>query len=163
MATDLSIVFLWWTQRKKIVDYKLICDTDFELLFYRCRWSTYPFTRMTADRHLSWDHWPLSCCRRPIIHRSSNTRNSGKDNIQCAYFGFYHPAWEFIWRRHQCRWRAANFDLCSALMANEQWEFFGIPHLPCGAFVYNDHLRGPLTLTPITERWQLSCHYLFTT
>ena len=159
MATDRSIVFLWWTQRKKFVDYKLICDTDFELLFYRCRWSTYPFTCMTADRHLSWDHWPLSCCRRPIIHRSSNTRNHTVCLFVCL--GFYYPAREFIWRRHHCRWRDANFDLCSALMANEQWEFFSIPHLPCGAVVYNDHLRGPLTLTPITER--LSFHYLFTT
>ena len=34
-----------------------------------------------------------------------------------------------IWRRHLYRWRAANFDLCSALMAIEQWEFFSVPHL----------------------------------
>ena len=34
-----------------------------------------------------------------------------------------------IWRRHHCRWRATNFDQCSALMAIEQWGFFSVPHL----------------------------------
>ena len=32
-----------------------------------------------------------------------------------------------IWRRHHCR--AVNFDLCSPLMAIEQWGFFSMPHL----------------------------------
>ena len=49
--------------------------------------------------------------------------------------------------------RAANFDLCSALMVVEQWGFFSVPHLLWHeASVYNGHLRGPLTLTPIAER-----------
>ena len=44
------------------------------------------------------------------------------------------------------RWRAANFDLCSALMAIEQWGFFSVPHLLWhGASVYNGHLRGTIT------------------
>ena len=34
-----------------------------------------------------------------------------------------------IWRRHHCRWRAANFDLCSALVVIEQWGFFSVSHL----------------------------------
>ena len=51
-----------------------------------------------------------------------------------------------IWRRHHCRWRAANFDLCSALMAIEQWGFFSVPHLLWhGASIYDGHLRGPVT------------------
>ena len=50
------------------------------------------------------------------------------------------------------RWRASNFDLCSALMALEQWGFFSMPHqLWHGTFVCNDHLRDPVTLTPIAE------------
>ena len=54
-----------------------------------------------------------------------------------------------ILRRHHCRWRAANFDLCAALMAIEHWGFFNVPHLLWqGASVYNGHLRGPVTLTP---------------
>ena len=50
------------------------------------------------------------------------------------------------------------FDLCSALMAIEQWGFFSMslrnmPHLLWhGISVYNGHLSGPVTLTPITER-----------
>ena len=57
-----------------------------------------------------------------------------------------------IWRRHHYRWRAANFDLCSAIMAIEQWEFFSVPHLLWyEASVYNGHLRGPVTLTPNAE------------
>ena len=41
------------------------------------------------------------------------------------------PTWKFllIWRHHHCRWRAANFDLCSTLMTFEQWGFFNVPHL----------------------------------
>ena len=55
-----------------------------------------------------------------------------------------------IWRRHHCRWKAANFDLCSALMAIEQWGFFNVPHLlRHGPNLYNGHLRGPVTLTSV--------------
>ena len=58
-----------------------------------------------------------------------------------------------IWRRHLYLWRAANFDLCSALMTIDQWGFFSVSHLPWhGTSVYNGHLRGPVTLTPIAER-----------
>ena len=34
-----------------------------------------------------------------------------------------------IWRRQHYRWRVANFDLCSALMAIEQWGFVSVSHL----------------------------------
>ena len=58
-----------------------------------------------------------------------------------------------IWIRHHYRWRPANFDLCSALMAIEQWGFFNVPHLLWhGPTVYNGHLRGTVTLTSVTER-----------
>ena len=70
-------------------------------------------------------------------------------------FGVFVPLENFslIWRRHHYRWRAENVDLCSALMAIEQWGFFNVPHLLWnGASVYNGHLRGPVTLTPIAER-----------
>ena len=70
--------------------------------------------------------------------------------------GFIVPLENFspIWRRHHYRWRAANFDLCSALMAIEQWGFISVPHLLLhGAYVYNGHLRRPVTLTPFAERF----------
>ena len=59
-------------------------------------------------------------------------------------FGYIVPLENFslIWRRHHYRWRAVNFDLCSTLMAIEQWRFFSVPHLLCiyCASVYNGHL-----------------------
>ena len=67
----------------------------------------------------------------------------------CVFFclGF------FIWRCHHYRWKAANFDLCSAPMAVEQWGFFSVSHLLWhGASVYNGHPRGSVTLTTIAER-----------
>ena len=66
-----------------------------------------------------------------------------------------------IWRRHHCRWKAANFDLCSALMAFEQWGFFYLPH---GPSVCNGHFRGPVTLTPNAERSavELSLSFIMT-
>ena len=48
-----------------------------------------------------------------------------------------------IWRRYYYRWKATNFDLCSALMVIEQWEFYsslvlsprtGNTHTYCRAF-----------------------------
>ena len=57
-----------------------------------------------------------------------------------------------MWRRHHYWWRFANFDLCSALLVIEQRGFSSVPHLLWhGASVYNGHLRGPVTLTPIAE------------
>ena len=60
-------------------------------------------------------------------------------------FGVIVPLENFslIWRRHHYRWRAANFDLCSALVTIEQWGFLSVTHLLWhGASVYNGHLRG---------------------
>ena len=57
-----------------------------------------------------------------------------------------------IWRRHHFRWRAANFDLCSAVMAIEQWGFFRVRHLLWhGSSVYKVHLRIPVTPTANAE------------
>ena len=53
----------------------------------------------------------------------------------------------FIWRSHHCRWRAANFLLCSALMDLEQWGFFSVPHLLWHGASVNGRLRGPVTNT----------------
>ena len=75
--------------------------------------------------------------------------------IKCMTFCFVYflefifplDNFSLIWRRHHCRWRAANFDLSSALMTIEQWGFFNVPHpLRHGPTVHNRHLRGPVTL-----------------
>ena len=57
-----------------------------------------------------------------------------------------------IWRPHRYRWRAANFDIFSALMAIEQGGFFSVPHLQWhGTSVYRVHFEGTWH-TPIAER-----------
>ena len=56
-------------------------------------------------------------------------------------FEFFVPLENFslIWRRHHCRIRAVNFDLCSVLMAIDEWEFFSVPHLlPVVTTCFND-------------------------
>ena len=77
--------------------------------------------------------------------------------VVCLLFcwGFIIPLENFslIWTRYHYQWRAANFDLCSALMAIEQWGFFSVPHLLWhGTSVYNRYLQRPVKLTPIAER-----------
>ena len=73
--------------------------------------------------------------------------------LLCVQFIVPLENFSLIWRRHHCRCRAANFDLCSALMAIEQWGFFNVPHLLWhGPTLYNGHLRGPATPTPLAER-----------
>ena len=84
-------------------------------------------------------------------------------DVFLACLEFFVPLENFslIWGRHHFRWKAANFDLCSALMAIEQWWFFSVSHLLWHrASVYNGH-RGPMTLTPNAAWLALSCHYLF--
>ena len=79
-----------------------------------------------------------------------------------VYSEFIVPLENFslIWIRHQCQWRAANFDICSALMAIEQWGFLNVPQpLRHGPTVYNGHLRGPVTLTPVAERLAVELFY----
>ena len=78
-----------------------------------------------------------------------------QNNFSFYHFGFIVRFDNFspIWRCHHHRWRAADFNLYSALVAIEQWGFFSLPHpLWHGASVYNGHFRGPVTLTPIAER-----------
>ena len=92
-----------------------------------------------------------------IRFNQSSIQSKWKGNkfVLFVYLGYFVPLENFslVWKRHHCRWKAANFDLCSALMAIQQWGFFSVPHLLWhGASVYNGHLRWPVTLTPIAER-----------
>ena len=77
-----------------------------------------------------------------------------KGFLFCFLWGF-RPTRNFFTQRrlHHCHWEAANFDVSWALVAIEQWGLVRVPHLLWhGAFVYNGHLRGPVTLTPTAER-----------
>ena len=56
-------------------------------------------------------------------------------------------------RQHYWR-RAENFDLCPALVINEKWWFFSVPHLMLhGASVWHSHL--------LPSVWQFRYHFLF--
>ena len=81
-----------------------------------------------------------------------------------ACLGFIVPLENFalIWRCHHYRWRAANFDLCSALMAIDQWGFFSVPHLlRHRVSVYNVISKDPWHSYLLLSVQQWSCHYLF--
>ena len=57
------------------------------------------------------------------------------------------------WKRHHYQWKAAIFDICSALMATDQRGFFCMPHLLWyRTSVCNGHLWGPVTLPNIAKR-----------
>ena len=72
----------------------------------------------------------------------------------CFFWNSFSSHWRIfslIWKYNHCRWRTANFYLCSALMVIEHWGFFNVPHLLWhGASVYNGNLR-PVTLKPRAE------------
>ena len=74
-------------------------------------------------------------------------------SYSCLVFFVPLENFSLIWSRHHCRWRAANFDPCSELMAIELWGFFSVSYLLWhGESVYNGQLRGSMTLTPNAER-----------
>ena len=75
----------------------------------------------------------------------------------CMGFFVQIDNFSLIWRRHHYRWWAAKFDLCLARMAIERWGFLSVPHLLWhGASVYHCHLRGPVSLTPIAQRFAVA-------
>ena len=87
-------------------------------------------------------------------------------DVFLACLEFFVPLENFslIWGRHHFRWRVANFDLCSALMAIEKWWFFRVPHCtfcdtghPFIVVISEDPWHSHLMLNFL----QWSCHYLF--
>ena len=90
-------------------------------------------------------NWTIKCIRTASTNDQSVCRNRTCTESRrvyvldlyrirtCIYLfvclGIYIPLDNFIWRRHHYRWRAANFYLCSALMAIEKWMFFSVLHL----------------------------------
>ena len=82
----------------------------------------------------------------------------------CLGFFVLLEKFSFIWTpRHHCRWRAANFDLCSVLITIKQWGFTSVQNI----FLYVWHLfimvisedPSHAHLLPNVSQW--SCHYLF--
>ena len=85
--------------------------------------------------------------------------------VLCVCLEFFVPLENFwlIWRRHNYRWRVAHFDLCSALIAIEQWGFLAC-HTYCDTghsfiMVISEDPCHSHHLMPSVWLW--SCHYLF--
>ena len=94
--------------------------------------------------------------KKKFPNEESNQENPLNMFLFCLFvYGFVcfrsqSRLFSLIWRRRNYGWRAANVDLCSALMAIEQWGFFSVPQLVwLGASIYNGHLQGTVPLTPI--------------
>ena len=70
---------------------------------------------------------------------------------------FYVPLENFsLTQRPHHNQGKASLNLYSALMAIEQWGFFGVPHLLWhGPTLYKDHLWRPVTLTPVAKHLAL--------
>ena len=71
-------------------------------------------------------------------------------------FGVFRPTRESFTHMETSPLPVKVIDLCSALVAidHEQWGYFCVPQLLwLGTSVYIGHLRGPVTLAPITERF----------
>ena len=99
-----------------------------------------------------------SCLKYSMLINSSHEEFMYVSWFFYCVWGVFVPLENFslISRRHHCRWRVANFDLCSVLMAIKKWGFFNLPHLLWhGASFYNGHLRGPVILTPNAERLEV--------
>ena len=69
-------------------------------------------------------HWIIVCLPLynkhtwiSLVHLYSKDHITFVFNVVCLFFFVPLENFLLIWRRHHCRWRAANFDLCSALMA----------------------------------------------
>ena len=87
-----------------------------------------------------------------------------KTDLFVCFLEFIVPLENFslIWRRHHCRWRAANFDLCSNLwplssegsLTRHTYCDTGLPFI---MVISEDPWHSHL----LPSVWQWSCHYLF--
>ena len=82
----------------------------------------------------------------------------------CLFVWFFVQLENFslIWRRHHCRWRTVNFELCSALMVMSSEGSLAC-HTYCDT---GHHFRMVISEDPwhshlLQSVWKWSCHYLF--
>ena len=151
---------LWWMFRHFIFLLSLTCpagrwknirpEAIFLIKLFDCNTPFHWLRDLLQNVLLCFSNLYTSICKYKIVVLCKSVHD-----CLFVYLGFFVSLENFslLWRRHHCRWRASNFELCLALMAIEQWGFFNVPHLlRHGSTVYNGHLRGPVTLTPVAER-----------
>ena len=104
-------------------------------------------------------HFISTCKCSDYLLIFSEDKNSGEcvSTFVCFvwfFFGVYLSSREFYTHMETSPLlvKGCKIDLCSALMAIEQWGFFNVPHpLRLWPTVYNGHLWGPVTLTPVAK------------
>ena len=126
-----GVNFICWTECRK----NDLCDKVVELIEQKVKRKTTRFISYNFYKHL------LTCTKLTM-----DIYNGNAIYLICLIV-VYRPIRNFF---THCRWRAADFNLCSAVMVIE------LPHLLWhGASVNNGHLREPVTPTPIAERLAL--------
>ena len=89
-------------------------------------------------------HLPSMDLNNPIYFRRQYTCTCNKNNSFSPHSRICQSLWDVT---------IDGEGLQMFIMAIEQWRCLSVLHLLWhGASVYNDHLRGPVTLTPIAER-----------
>ena len=90
------------------------------------------------------------------LESRGNNVTVANEHILCllwyVWLEFYVPLENFslISRDHNYPCRALNVDQYTALIGNEQWKFYRVPHLLWhGTSVYNEHFRWPMTMVPV--------------
>ena len=121
------MVWLW----KHVICLTLLWAIKSESFFSTSSFVFWYLSYECDTKKLSQGPYAISLfCYTGVSKTQNGKRNETGKHI-CFFFvlGFFVPLENFslIWRRN--RWRAANFDLCSALMAIDQWRLFSMPHL----------------------------------
>ena len=129
------------------------CGTSPLLTFiHQCkaRWQHF-LERFRDDSLIYWTFWICALALYGVLISPDN------DLFGFFLFGVFRPTRELFthMRRHHDRVRAAFFLLIlgtHGYSSIEQWGFFDVPHLLWrGTTVYNGHLWGSMTLTPVAE------------
>ena len=106
-------------------------------------------------------NWSIKCLGIDIT-LVINHLQASISTYNISLFKVYRPTREFFTHMKTSSWpdKGYTFWLMPGMII-EQWGFFSMPHLLLhGAFVYNGHLRGHLTLTTMPSVSQLCWHYL---
>ena len=98
-----------------------------------------------------------------VLFRSRKLQSRCYSFVCLFVWGFSTHSRDFThMETHHYRWRAANSDICLALMAIEQWGFFSVSRLLWhGAFVTMVISEDPRHSHVLPSDSQWSCHNLF--
>ena len=104
--------------------------------------------------------------RRAMREWSVLLKSRCREKLVCLFWGFFvnfeNCKCSLTRRRQKYRWRDANLNIYSALVAIEQWGFIRMPHLLWYLIsVYMVISEDPWHPHLLPSVWQWSYHYLF--